>query len=201
MYGLKILSPYNISFNMKLPNRQSMRLSNYDYSAPGYYFVTICTSTMRCRFGKIVSAKICLSDAGLIAKQCWMEIPTHYPCVRLDKFIIMPNHIHGIIIIENNKNSVRAQNFEPLWNFEPVHNKYQYIIPQSLGCIIRGFKIGVTQRCRQNAHFDFQWKRNFHDHIIRGEADLNRIRNYIQDNPHKWALDEYHPDNEREKKS
>ena len=193
MYGLKILSPYGIlspyiiSFNMKLPNRQSMRLSNYDYSAPGYYFVTICTSNMRCRFGKIANVEICLSDAGLIAQQCWMEIPVHYPCTKLDEFIVMPNHIHGIIIIDNNQRNVRVQNSEPVQaqNFEPVHNKYQYIIPRSLGCIIRGFKIGVTQRCRQYAHFDFQWKRNYHDHVIRNEHSLHRIRKYIQNNPHK----------------
>lgn len=193
MYGLKILSLYIINFIMKLPYRKSMRLSNYDYSAPGYYFVTICTSNMRCRFGKIVNTEICLSNAGLIAQQCWMEIPAHYPCVRLDEFIIMPNHIHGIIIINNDQKNVRAQDFEPVHvhNFEPVHNKYQYIIPRSLGCIIRGFKIGVTQRCRQYAHFNFQWKRNYHDHIVRNKQSLDRIRQYIITNSANWDMDEY----------
>ena len=189
MHGLKVLNPCIIFFIMLLPNRQSTRLPNYNYSQTGYYFITICTRSMDIWFGQIINAKMCLSDVGLIAQQCWMEIPTHYPRVRLDNFIIMPNHIHGIIIIENEKNSVRAQ------NFEPVQNKYQYIIPRSLGCVIRGFKIGVTQQCRKNAHIDFQWKRNYHDHIIRNERSLHRIRQYIQNNPLKWDLDEYNPNN------
>jgi REP element-mobilizing transposase RayT len=185
MYGLKIFSPYITIFNMPLPNRQSIRLQNYDYSSPGYYFVTVCTRNMNFYFGKTVDGEMYLSGIGMITRQCWLEIPVHYPHVQLDKFVIMPNHIHGIIII----NDVRAQNSEPL------QNKYQYIIPRSLGCIIRGFKIGVTKWCRQNGHPEFQWKRNYHDHVIRNDKDLNRIRKYIRDNPLKWDIDKENPKN------
>ena len=174
---------------MPLPNRQSMRLPNYDYSQTGYYFLTLCTRNMDIWFGQIIDAKMHLSAIGLIARQCWMEIPIHYPCIRLDNFIIMPNHIHGIIVINNDQKNVRAQ------NFEPVHNKYQSIIPRSLGCIIRGFKIGVSNWCRQNGHSEFEWKRNYHDHIIRNGQDLHRIQKYIHYNPSKRDIDEYNKKN------
>ncbi|GAB5047449.1 hypothetical protein TdN_18410 [Thermodesulfovibrio sp. TK110] len=85
-----------------------------------------------------------LNDTGQIAQKCWLEIPDHYPNMILDEFVIMPNHIHGIIFINNKKTNVGVQNFEPL------QNRYQKIIPKSIGSIIRGFKIGVTKLFRQN---------------------------------------------------
>ena len=171
---------------MKLSNRQSIRLQNYDYSASGYYFVTICTHRMNTWFGEIMDAQIHLSDVGQFARQCWLNIPQHYPSVELDQWIIMPNHIHGIIIIKNDQNFVGAQNFVPL------QNKYQSIIPRSLGCIIRGFKIGVAKWSHANGHSHFRWQRNYYDHIIRNEKSLHQIRHYIIHNPAEWKIDEYH---------
>jgi len=91
-------------------NRQSIRLKNYDYSQPGCYFVTICTHNMMCLLGEIVNAHPRLSAIGEITDLCWQEIPKHFPHVSLDEYVIMPNHMHGIIIINNNTSSITKCN-------------------------------------------------------------------------------------------
>jgi REP element-mobilizing transposase RayT len=179
-----------MKYNPKKHHRRSIRLRNYDYSQAGAYFVTICTINRKCLFGKIEgpnnnSPNIMLSNvAGKIVQQCWLEIPTHFPNAELDKFVVMPNHIHGIIIIKN----VWVQNFEPI-----QQNKYQKIIPQSIGSIIRGFKIGVTKWFRQNTNIYNVWQRNYYEHIVRNERELNQIREYIINNPLQWQFDRENP--------
>ncbi len=175
-----------------MKSRQSLRLSNYDYSQPGYYFVTICTKGMSCWLGAIKNNAVELSSIGKAAQECWLNIPRHFPHVELDEYIVMPNHVHGIIII----NPVGVQNINPVGvqNFEPLQqNKFQHIIPLSLGSIVRGFKIGVTQWCRRYGHIDLEWQRNYYDHIILNEKALQKIREYIQNNPANWAEDRNNP--------
>ena len=172
-------------------DRKKNRLEDYDYSQDGYYFVTICTKNMVERFGEIRDDKMILSPIGEIVDQCWQAIPEHFPNVELDEYVVMPNHVHGVIVIENN-NDVGVQNFEPLHD---KINKFQHIIPRSLGSIIRGFKIGVTKYCRNNNCGNVVWQRNFYDHIIRNERSLTRIREYIHNNPSQWASDRNNPDN------
>ena len=174
-----------MKYNPEKHHRKSIRLKNYDYSKPGIYFVTICTKNREFLFGEIVNGVIVLNDAGKIAQQCWLEIPEHFPCVSLDKFVIMPNHIHGIIIINH---VAGVQNIEPLQQF----NQFQKIIPNSIGSIVRGFKIGVTKWFRQNNILNVVWQRNYYEHIIRNEKELNKIREYIINNPLKWGLDKYY---------
>lgn len=186
-------------------HRRSIRRKNYDYSQPGDYFVTICVQNRECLFGMVENQKMILSDIGIAAETCWQNIPEHYPNVRLDEYVIMPNHVHGIIKIVDNINggsdvvgvqNVGVQNIEPLRNIEPPQpkqNKYQHIIPGSLGSIIRGFKIGVTKWCNRNGYSNFQWQRNFHDHIIRNESELYRIRMYIRNNQKNWDIDNQNP--------
>ena len=172
-----------------LKSRQSIRLPNYDYSRPGYYFVTICTKNKVNYFGEINKEKIMLSDIGKITNQYWQEIPDHFLNVRLDKYIIMPNHVHGIIIITEKDDSVGVQNFEPLQNGVLLKsNKFQHIIPKSLGSIIRGLKSSVTRWCHENKK-RFCWQRNFYDHVIRNEESLFNIRSYIDYNYLKWHYD------------
>ncbi len=118
-----------------------------------------------------------------MAESCWLEIPQHYPDVILDEFIVMPNHLHGIFFIEN---AVGAQNSEPLR--QKIH-QFQKIIPRSVGSIIRGYKIGVTKLARKNTNIIKLWQRNYHERIIRNEDELNRIRQYILDNPKNWGED------------
>jgi REP element-mobilizing transposase RayT len=120
----------------------SYRLSGYDYSQPGVYFVTICTSSRQKFFGEIADCQMRLNMAGIFAERCWQEIPKHFSTVELDEFVIMPNHIHGLIIINH-----------------------------------------------ENTQIKTVWQRNFFDHIVRDESELNRIRLYIQQNPSKWPSD------------
>ena len=124
----------------------------------------------------------------------------------------MPNHLHGILIIETSvgvqnlepqqqqtqnlePQQQRAQNFVPQQRNKPQQNKFQHIIPRSLGSIIRGFKIGVTKWCRNNNHNEFQWQKNYYDRIICNEKELDKIRKYIFENPLKWELDKNNPEN------
>ncbi len=192
-------------YNPNIHNRQSIRLKGYDYSKPGYYFVTFNIKKRLPLFGKIIrknnKAKMQHTELGKAAIKFWLEIPEHYPNVILDEFIIMPDHIHGIIQISErqgaqniekgraqNIEAGRAQNIEQgrVQNIEPKQNKYQKIIPGSLGAIIRGYKIGVTKWAKQNGYENFIWQRNFHEKIIHNERALNNIRQYIKNNPKNW---------------
>ena len=123
--------------------RRSIRLKGYDYSQAGAYFVTICTKDRECIFGKIVDEEMRLTQGGRIADECWRNIRAHYLHVVLDEYVIMPNHVHGVIFIGND--DVGVQNFEPLPGNGQRENKFQQIIPKSIGSIVRGFKIGVTK--------------------------------------------------------
>ena len=125
-----------------------------------------------------------LSEIGKIVFDYWFEIPKHFQNVKLDEFCVMPNHIHGILLLNN----VGVQNFEPL------RNKFQHIIPKSIGSIIRTYKTAVTHWSKQN-DYNFFWQRNFYEHIIRNENELNEIREYINNNPLQWELDNENPEN------
>ncbi|MFQ5713870.1 MAG: transposase [Candidatus Scalinduaceae bacterium] len=179
-----------MKLNPVLHHRRSIRLKDYDYSQQGGYFVTICARNRELLFGRIAEEKMLLNDAGKFANKCWLEIPEHFLHVTLDEFIVMPNHIHGIIIIDTMGN-VGVQNFEPLHK----QNKYQQIIPKSIGSIIRGFKIGVTKWFRKNTNIYNVWQRNYYEHIFRNEDGLNRIRECIINNPIQWQFDRENPHN------
>ncbi len=147
----------------QLPNRKSIRLKGYDYSQAGLYFITICCDDRKCLFGKISDGKMIFNETGNVANECWLQIPKHFPNAILHEYIIMPNHVHGIIElipeilvgIQDNEprtqNIEWAQNIERVQNVEPRQNEFQKIIPHSIGSIIRGFKIGVTKWIRQTS--------------------------------------------------
>ena len=196
---------------MKYNNRyriDTTRLPSWDYGANAPYFVTICTKNREKFFGKIINNSVRLSPIGKIAQKYWLEIPKHFPFVKLDKFIIMPNHIHGIIIINKN---VETQYFvSPPKNTNDPNVKTQNIAgtnvetqniaslqknkfgPQSqnLASIVRGFKSGVKSYTTKN-NLEFAWQPRYYDHIIRDYESLERIRKYIQLNPNRWLDDEY----------
>jgi putative transposase len=169
--------------------RRSIRLPEYDYSKPNAYFITICSHNKNLIFGGIREGKIILSKIGKIAEKYLNEIPNHFDDVYIDEYVIMPNHIHIIISI------VGVQNFEPL------RNKYQKIIPKSIGSIIRAYKAFVTKKGKTEGYESKIWQRNYFEHIIRNQEDHNRIREYIQNNPLQWELDEENPTNYKKKKS
>jgi putative transposase len=158
--------------------RRSIRLKEYDYAQHGAYFVTICTENRECLFGNIIDGKMRLNEAGNIAETCWKKIPLHYPSVMLDEYIVMPNHIHGILSINNPSESTQNT------------NKFQKIISGSIGAIVRGYKTGVTKWFRANTNIFMVWQRNYYEQVIRDEADLNHIREYIIYNPTNWKDDE-----------
>ena len=172
--------------------RKSMRLKGYDYATEGAYFLTICTHEKNCFFGSIVNSEMVLSQAGQIAQSCWLEIPVHFPHVELDYFVIMPNHIHGII-------TIGAAEKSHIPKSEKLAENYGSSTPKgtskAVGTIVRGFKIGVTKWFRLNSNVLNVWQRNYHDHIIRDERSLTGIREYIQNNPLQWDIDKYHPNN------
>jgi len=165
-------------------NRRSVRLRGYDYSRAGAYFITMCAKNRHCLFGTITEGTMVLNDAGRAATDCWLQIPDHFPHVELDEWVVMPNHIHGIVIIvgANHELNVQANNYSPL----------QYGTTPTIGSMVRGFKIGVTKWYRQRSIPSTIWQRNYWDHIIRNESELNRIRQYILDNPMQWERDSLH---------
>jgi REP element-mobilizing transposase RayT len=176
---------------------QSTRLQNWNYGWNAAYFVTICTQNRACYFGEIAETQnlaspqdkasafvMQLSEIGVMAEKFWSEIPEHFPFVILDEFVVMPDHVHGIIMINK---TVETQNVASL----SIENQNKFG-PQSknLASIIRGFKIGVTKYARNN-NIDFAWQPRYHDHIIRDERSFKNIRNYIFENPLKWGKDNF----------
>ncbi len=172
-------------------HRRSIRLSGYDYSKNGAYFISICTYNRLCMFGKIENGGMWLNEAGKVARQCWENIPIHFPHVVLDTYVIMPNHIHGILLITNNLNikNVGPKNLPPL----PHYNQRMCGTSKTIGSVVRGFKIGVTKWMRQNNVAYQVWQRNYYEHVIRNESKLNQIRQYIVDNPTQWEFDKENP--------
>ena len=180
---------------------ESFRLTGHDYSS-GKYFVTICTHGMISYFGNISVGKMVLSETGHIANETWYELPKHFSNVTLDEFVIMPNHIHGIIIIEPYcvvgtlhatslyqppPNTVRT-----LHATSPQQNKNKFMSsispkPGSLPTIIRSYKSGVSKTVHLTDPV-FSWHPRYYDHLIRSDQELFRIRQYIINNPGKWIF-------------
>lgn len=187
-------------------HRRSIRLKDYDYSQPGGYFVTICTQNRACLFGTIMKGKNHLNKAVCMIKDTWCELPTRFPFVQLDAFVIMPNHVHGIILITDEKQPpvgvplvAQDQNGNEIRAGTRPAPTEDNVKRSSLGQIIGAFKSITTHQyvlgVRENRWpiFDRRlWQRNYYESIIRNESGLNAIRTYIQANPDKW-VDE--PDN------
>jgi len=166
---------------------KSTRLPYWDYSSDGWYFITICAKRRECIFGEIKNGIMGLNGLGVVAYKCWEEIPKHFPNALLNDFVIMPNHVHGIIVIENPSNPVETQNFASLPNtFGPQSKK--------LASIIRGYKIGVKKYATINK-IPFAWQPSYYDRIINSDEGLNQIHEYIRFNPEKWEIDRNNPTN------
>lgn len=181
---------------------ESTRLESWDYSSPGYYFVTICVQNRDCHFGNVENGSMVLSDIGEIANKYWQEIPLHIPSAQLDEYIIMPNHVHGIIIqneIRRNTTSdsrITKKSAVRQGGITAHHNPM--LAKNGIPYIIRWYKGRVAHEIRKNIvalnNIQFAWQPRFHDHIIRSEEDLNKIRNYISSNPVNWDKDEENQD-------
>jgi REP-associated tyrosine transposase len=152
------------------PRRRSLRLPAYDYSQAGAYFITVCTDDRVMLFGEVIDCDVPLNETGMIVQQTWDDLPTHYRDIDLDAFVVMPNHVHGIIILADQPQRHRA-------------------LPE----IVRGFKTFSARRANERAgKRGVLWQRGYYEHVIRNEKALDRIRAYIANNPAQWADD---PDN------
>ncbi|HBY18700.1 MAG TPA: transposase [Candidatus Marinimicrobia bacterium] len=187
-------------YNREKHHRHSIRLPGYDYSQPGAYFVTICTQNRECLFGEIVNGEMILNEYGNRVERCWVEIPHHFSHVALDEFVAMPNHVHGVIVIVENVGArhvgaryvgaryVGARHAVPPHNSNQCIEQFGKPVRGSIPTIIRSFKSAVTKQIneiRQTPGMPV-WQRNYWEHIIRDEHELNRIRQYIRNNPMNW---------------
>ena len=177
--------------------RRSIRIPAYDYAGPGAYFVTIVTQDRECRFGYIENGALNMSPQGRIADGFWRAIPEHFPQVELGAYIVMPNHIHGIIILDGraatSSPTVGAQHAAPLPQSMPhpqSAHRGPNVMPGSLGAIVRSYKSAVTKAVvQQFGGVSRVWQRNYFEHVIRDDDDWQRIHAYVESNIVNWAKD------------
>lgn len=175
------------AYDPEIHTRRSLRLRGYDYSSPGAYFVTVCTNNKECLFGDIVDGAMALNEAGNIIQTVWDELPKRYAAIALDLFVVMPNHVHGIIVLTSMSvvgaglalpGSMGAASSAP-----------------TLGDVIRAFKslsaIQVNRLLMRTGQP--LWQRNYYEHVIRNDASLDGIREYIFGNPQNWMEDHENP--------
>ena len=172
--------------NEELPQRKSPRLKGFDYSNSAYYFITICTDRKKIVFGNIISTKMELNEKGIIINDCWNKLPDHFTNTELDYYTIMPDHFHGIIILNG---SVRLRSPQPSTAIKTA--------TFSLSQIIAYFKYQSTKEINKifGDGVNKIWQRSFYDRIIRNEHELYQIRKYIEQNPTRWELDKSLPEN------
>ncbi len=182
------------SFNPLKYKRHSLRMKGYDYSLEGAYFVTIATYQHACLFAKVDNGKIVLNINGNIAFDQWIRLQQRFLPANSPKFVIMPNHIHGIIHIVRGA----GEEFGHVTFGIPPQRPYDYshVTSNSLGVIVRAYKASVTYRINAMRGYTTPpiWQRNYHDHIIRNEHDYQNIWNYIDTNPETWMDDQLHPE-------
>ena len=164
-----------------------MRLKGYDYSQGGYYFVTICTKDREEWFGKIENGEMVLSMCGKVAGDFWSEIPLHFQHVQIDEFSVMPNHVHGILILEEN---IVGNAYMRSHQGNAFMHSLQDRTKMSLSKIIQQYKASVTRKINSlEEGLNFGWQKSFYDHVIRNDKSLDNLRQYIANNPLKWELD------------
>lgn len=198
---------------------ESTRLQYWDYSSPGYYFITICTKNRWDYFGEINDKKMCLNKIGNITQKFWLEIPNHFPNVTLDEFIIMPNHVHGIIVINDSAGNATNTNIGDGTNTYVTNNanapttpditktteqinvtaaighnigktRFQNQGKNTISSIVGSFKSICTKTINKTQNkIYFAWQPRFYEHIIRNTKSLEKIRQYIINNPTNWHSD------------
>ncbi len=161
--------------------RKSIRVPGHDYTQSRAYFTTICANQHACLFGDIVDGQMKLNRYGKIVRDEWLKTEDIRPNVLLDEYVIMPNHVHGIMIVDGYVGARRAV---------PLHEQFGQPVPGGIPTIIRAFKSAVTKRIRQISNMPNRtvWQRNYYEHIIRSD-ELNTIRQYIINNPVQWDHD------------
>jgi len=222
------LGKNNLRMNQKKAKRRSIRLTDYDYSLPGAYFTTVCTKNGQCLFGEISNGKMLLNKAGEMLEASWKAIPDRFSFAQLDEFVIMPNHIHGIIILtdrgQKSENNISNSRGEPRVRPVSVHQNRAWpdswhcqkqgeykirpywfrprgTLAGSLGRVMQAFK-SIPARAyilgiREQKWTPFRgrlWQRGYYEHVVRNPDELNRIREYIVNNPAGWFFDHENPE-------
>jgi REP element-mobilizing transposase RayT len=207
-----------MTYDPERHHRRSIRIKNYDYQTAGAYFITICAQDRACFFGEIIDSKMNLNDAGRMVQATWDELPVFYPGVETDYFVVMPNHIHGIIVLVgagpracpgSGDDGVRVSA-----DSLPEHRGAETGQPRgvaptgeregestlSLSDVVHRFKTLTTKRytdgVKQAGWAPYRgrfWQRNYYEHVVRDEAGLDRFRRYIEGNPARWADDDENP--------
>ncbi|MEJ5342476.1 MAG: transposase [Thermogutta sp.] len=196
-------------FDPERHHRRSIRLRGYDYTQPGAYFVTVCTQGRASLFGEVADGEMRLNEVGRIVQRCWEAIPEHFPHIELGAFVVMPNHVHGILVITGaphdlvgSRHAVPLQNDVPppnnaliSNNAVPLQERLGKPVAGSIPTIVRSFKSAVTREVNalRGTPGAPVWQRNYYEHIIWNEESLQRIREYIWTNPLGWHLDRENP--------
>ena len=198
-----------MTYDLARHHRRSIRLPAYDYAQAGAYFVTVCTQNHECLLGEVVDGAMVLSEPGRMVETVWRELPQHYPGVEVDTFVVMPNHVHGIIMLvgagpcacPDNPGQPRQVAGQP----RGVSGQPPGVAPtgtMSLPDVVQRFKSLTTARYRhgvlQNRWPPFPgrlWQRNYYERVIRNDEELNGVRQYIVDNPAHWNDDRENPNN------
>ncbi len=175
---------------------ESIRLPGHDYSQEGAYFITICTHNRQCLFGNIVDGEIMLNKFGELVKTEWQKTGIIRPNIVIDAFVIMPNHLHGILIINDDYCRDTLQRVSTIGRKTNENNQIEQFgkpTKNSIPTIVRLFKSITTKQINQIRQTPGipVWQRNYYEHIIRDTDDLSRIRHYIADNPKNWNNDKY----------
>lgn len=192
-----------MKYNPDIHRRRSIRLKGYDYSQAGAYFVSICAHNRSCLFGEIANGQKVLNDAGRMVEFVWGELPVRFDHIELDEFVVMPNHIHCIFVLcRRGEPCVRPDSSGPHNSQSGEHKVHPYgTLPDTVGRIVQAFKSVTTHEyingVKQHGWPPFTgklWQRNYYERIIRNENELNRIREYMINNPKQWEFDLENPD-------
>lgn len=187
---------------------ESTRLKNWDYGSNGAYFITICTKNREHYFGEIENKQMMFSEMGKLAHRFWEEIPIHFPFVELGNFVVMPNHTHGILIMDKNGfncgdgimvnggdlinggDAINRVSTNQITTGGGITGNHNPMFHENISRIIRWYKGRCSFEIRK-IHAGFEWQSLFHDHIIRNDISFNRIQNYIEANPENWKEDRF----------
>ncbi|MDF1580358.1 MAG: hypothetical protein P1P74_06210 [Desulfuromonadales bacterium] len=186
-----------MAYNPDIHHRRSIRLRDFDYSGGGAYFVTLCVHGRECLFGEVADGEMRLSDAGRMVTTVWDSLPHRYPGLGIDVCVVMPNHLHGIVIINDPVRAIHelpgCESVNPVRAIHelPLRSRRTMTLPKVVGFL----KMNTAKQINQMRDTPGTpvWQRNYYERVIRSEREWNAIRQYIADNPAKWADDENHP--------
>jgi len=194
-----IYNSHMVKFDPQKHHRRSIRLQGYDYASAGAYYVTIVAWHRECLFGEVLNKEMMLSKFGLVAKQQWEKLPKRFPNIELGAYMIMPNHMHGIIVITDDRGTAGSLNDLDGKSSRraPTQEQFQKPVKGSIPTMIRSYKSAVSYRINLMRGTDGVpvWQRNYYEHIIRNETDLQNKTGYIESNPLLWDDDDENPNN------